>query len=728
MKIMNPANVGHYLRILRHLVPALRSFVVQAVDGRVLASSGGTAAPILRACLDALVARLLRSPSDSHCGVRLLRENELTYVLILRDTVGTPLGLLALVSDSSTVRSDTPSIEAIAQTTAAVVSLLVRELEMGVPAPIPEIAAAQGAERQLQRAIEQIQTADHRGFDRPEALLVAVKGLFGCDVAMLFMPACGVERLVGCVSAGAAGAEQLRRLVKRHLHACVRHSGKTKTFNQRRESSDTALVPFRVLCAPLKRRDVIVGVIAIANPLRAPPFDPRDSQLLEELTPTLHGIVGASYDADTGLLTRQAFEEEAANRLAEDGLLPRCVVYCDVGCSEAIDAMRGLPGGDDAVRAAARVWHHALFPGGVLISRLSGDRFAALLENCTVDQARVWAERVRVALAETRQTNASLGISRVTADQTLNSALTAAGIACKAANLQGRNRVELFDDIDSPAMQRHTDRRVSRDAVDALDVSRLRLYAQPLVSFADPGQPTHYEILVGTNDDRGSGVAPNQSMPVATPSHLRTCLDKWVLTQAVAQLNRNRAAFQTERTVFWVNLSSQSLADPEFAHFAYEAVRDSEVASGSIAFGITESAAIGNLHAAQRFIARLMELECRFALDEFGSGLASLKLLNDLQVSMLKIDGCFIRDVSHDPRLDSVVRTVLQVARELGLETVAKCIESPAAANHVAALGVTFGQGCELGQPEPLKEVLEALCCRPRNLWQRLRASVPDLR
>jgi diguanylate cyclase (GGDEF)-like protein len=474
---------------------------------------------------------------------------------------------------------------------------------------------------------------------------------------------------------------------------------------------------------PLKRHDLIVGVIAIANPLRAPAFDPRDSILLEQLAPTLYGIVGANYDEDTGLLTRQAFEEEVADRLAEDSLQPRCIVYGDVDCLHAINDMGGLSRGDDAVRAAAQVWHHALLPGGLLISRLSGDRFAALLENCTLNQARVWAEGVRVAIAEIRLASggaalsmtASFGISRLTADQTLNCALTAAGIACKAAKDRGRNRVELFDDIDATVKQRRNDMRVFRDLVDALDVGRFRLFAQPLVPFADSAQPTHYEILVGMNDDRGSIVASNKFMPIAIRHHLRTRLDKWVLTQAVAQLNRNRAALQNHQTVFWINLSSQSLVHAEFAHFAYDAVRDSELASGSIAFEITENAAIDNLHAAQRFVSRLMGLECRLALDEFGTGLSSLKLLNDLQVSMLKIDGRFIRDVSHDPRLDSVVRAVLQVAAELGLDTAAECIESRAAANHVAALGVSFGQGCELGRPEPLNEVLEALPCRPRR-------------
>ncbi len=732
MKLMNSAHIGHYLRIFRHLVPDLRSFVVQAMDGRVLATGGGTAAPVVRACLDALGVRLVRSPADPPRGLRLVSQHELTYVLVLRDTAGTPLGLLALVSDSLGVTPDTPPVEAIARRTGAVVSLLARELELAVPLLMAETAAAHCAEQRLQRAVEQTQTADPGGFERPEALLGSIKALFGCAVAMLYMPACGTERLVGCVPAAAAGAEQLRRLVTRHLYASVRRSGATTMFNKRRECSDTALVPFRVVCVPLKRRDLIVGVIAIANPLHAPPFHDRDCELLEALAPTLYKILGAGYDEDTGLLTRRAFEEEAAKRLADDLLLPRCIVYADVDCLPGMHDSRSARG-NQAIRAAAEVWHDALLPGDVLICRLAGDRFAALLENCTLDQARLWAERVRAALAEMRLASggaalamdASFGVARLTPDQTLHPALTAARIACRAAKDRDRHRVELFDDIDAPRVQRH-DMRFLRDA-DALDMSRFCLFAQPLVPLAGAGREAHYEILIGKNDDRGN-LAPNNFVPVAIRQHLRVRLDKWILTQAIAQLNRHRPTLQTQGTVFWINLSPQSVAQSDFAHFAYDAVRDSVLANGSIAFEMTENAAIGNLHAARRLISRLTELECRFGLDEFGTGLSPLKSLVDLRVSMLKIDGRFVRDVAHEPRLDTVVQAVLQVAHELRLDAAADCIESRAAANHLAALGIAFGQGSELGRPQPLREVLGALSSRRQNPWQRLRASVPEPR
>jgi hypothetical protein len=151
---MSPTNCSHYLQILRRLVPSARSFVVQAIDGSVLAS-GGTAAPLVYARLPSLIAQF-GSSSDPPLRWRLVREDEPTYLLIVRDAAGNALGLLALVCDSVAVPADIPSIEFIATSTAAIVSLLVRELEMPITVT-PDLEADDSGEPQFQRAQWQTQ-------------------------------------------------------------------------------------------------------------------------------------------------------------------------------------------------------------------------------------------------------------------------------------------------------------------------------------------------------------------------------------------------------------------------------------------------------------------------------------------------------------------------------------------------------------------------------------------
>ena len=245
-----------------------------------------------------------------------------------------------------------------------------------------------------------------------------------------------------------------------------------------------------------------------------------------------------------------------------------------------------------------------------------------------------------------------------------------------------------------------------RDLVDALDSDRFTLFAQPLRALANPTLPTHYEILVRMLDSTGGIIAPEKFFSAATRYQLLSRLDQWVVTRTLAELRPVAAELRARGAMFWINLSGQSLAQAEFADFARSAVRDAGLPAGSIGFEITENAAIGNLEPAQRFMSRLRELGCSFALDDFGTGLSSLKYLKDLKVSMLKIDGSFIRDLLRDPRSDSLVRAVLRVAGELHLETTAECIETPEVAHHLSAIGVTYGQGFELGRPAPLKDVL----------------------
>src|SRR5690606_25395541 len=108
-------------------------------------------------------------------------------------------------------------------------------------------------------------------------------------------------------------------------------------------------------------------------------------------------------------------------------------------------------------------------------------------------------------------------------------------------------------------------------------------------------------------------------------------------------------------------------------------------------------AAISDIAAARRFIERVGALGTHFALDDFGTGFSSLAYLKSLPVSALKIDGSFVRDLLTDARSEGVIRAVLQIASQLGLETVAEYVETTAIADRLRSLGVTYGQGYAFG-------------------------------
>jgi EAL domain-containing protein (putative c-di-GMP-specific phosphodiesterase class I) len=179
-----------------------------------------------------------------------------------------------------------------------------------------------------------------------------------------------------------------------------------------------------------------------------------------------------------------------------------------------------------------------------------------------------------------------------------------------------------------------------------------------------------------------------------------------VLEEAVRQLRPHAALLAERPVVFTINLSGQSLSDPEFPHFLVDLVRNSGVNPRVFCFEITESAAIANLTKAEDLMRRLRAMGCEFALDDFGTGLSSLAYLRSLPVDMLKIDGSFVRDILKDPRAESMVQAIAHLSRSMNLVTVAEYVETDEIRLRVATLGVDYGQGFAIARPVPLSETV----------------------
>jgi len=126
-------------------------------------------------------------------------------------------------------------------------------------------------------------------------------------------------------------------------------------------------------------------------------------------------------------------------------------------------------------------------------------------------------------------------------------------------------------------------------------------------------------------------------------------------------------------------------------------------------FELTENATILNLSRAEVVMRRLRRMGCEVALDDFGTGLCSLSYLRQLPVTMLKIDGSFVRDVIRDPRADSMVQVIAQLARTMSLDTVAEYVETEEIRERIAAHGVDYAQGYAVGRAEPFDELLRRM-------------------
>ena len=281
--------------------------------------------------------------------------------------------------------------------------------------------------------------------------------------------------------------------------------------------------------------------------------------------------------------------------------------------------------------------------------------------------------------------------------------LVNADLAMYDAKEAGRDQLSAYDAPEQPATR--TEARISwADMIrDALAEDRFVLHAQPIVDLAT-GEATQYELLLRMRGADGELIGPAAFLPVAERFDLMAAIDKWVVTRAIRMVGAERRRGR-ELTVE-VNISGRSAGDPELLALIESELRTSDVCPSQIIFEITETIAVSNIPRAQHFAARLADLGCRFALDDFGAGFGSFYYLKHLPFDYLKIDGEFVRHSAADPTDQLVIQAVVDIARGLGKRTVAEHVGDAETAELLHRMGVDHAQGFHLGKPAPLGDWL----------------------
>jgi diguanylate cyclase (GGDEF)-like protein len=539
-------------------------------------------------------------------------------------------------------------------------------------------------------------------------------GALHCQAAFIYLPTLGLAEAHQTGMLQPAEMDRALELLRTHLWPTTDKRRRPIMLNRFRVTEDGPVEPFRIACVPIHRRGVVRGVLAVVNLRGERRFEERDRLHLERLAIIAARLADSWFDAGTGLLTRQAFEDRVGRQRASYSHRARCLVYANVDRFHVVNDAVGMDAGDGVLRSIARCLASSALPEHGFVGRLSGDRFVAFLENTTMNGARAWAERVQQAVRAMPlpegcgglPLTVSFGIAPVSEGAPHSRALADAELACKAAKDRGRARIELYADADLSMVRRHDDLRVFRLLQDALAGERFRLYSQPIDPLRRPDAPREYEILLRMVAPDGQIVPPGEFLSAAQRYQVLDKLDDWVMLQAVDEIAKHGRRAFPRGTRFWINVSGQSLGDEGFADRAFSLVRRHRLRPGMLGFEITENAAVANLAMARRFIEKLRDVGCDVKLDDFGTGLSSLSYLKELPVSGLKIDGSFVRGVLEDSRSRSVVTAVLGMARELDMETTAECVESQEVADQLAAMGVTYAQGYLYGKPRPLAELI----------------------
>jgi EAL domain-containing protein (putative c-di-GMP-specific phosphodiesterase class I) len=202
-------------------------------------------------------------------------------------------------------------------------------------------------------------------------------------------------------------------------------------------------------------------------------------------------------------------------------------------------------------------------------------------------------------------------------------------------------------------------------------------------------------------DESGKSIPPASFLGSAERYQLMSHIDRWVVQRALTAISGGTPHLPNGRSCS-INLSAQSLGDEDFLEFVVDVFDHTGVNPEKICFEVREAAVVGQLDHAQRFIDVLHGIGCRFALDNFGSGIGSFSNLKNLSLDYLKIDGMYTRDLEHDGVNREMVAAMVKLARTLDFKVVAEQVEDQGSFEALRTLGVDFVQGFVVERPRPL--------------------------
>jgi diguanylate cyclase (GGDEF)-like protein/PAS domain S-box-containing protein len=456
-----------------------------------------------------------------------------------------------------------------------------------------------------------------------------------------------------------------------------------------------------------------------ASPIRGPDGQVAGCVVIFHDVSELRGLARemsyqASHDALTGLVNRAEFERrlEAALDSARGEGVGHVVCYLDLDRFKLVNDTGGHIAGDNLLREIAALLKQRVRDSDT-VARVGGDEFAMLLAGCPLDKARQIAEDVCQAVAGHQfawqdsvfDVGVSVGLVEVGKDSgSAESVLSAADSACYIAKQQGRGRTHVYSTRDEVTARERGEIQWLQRLQRALKENGFELYVQPIVAMGRNRSGPAAEVLLRMRDESGSVILPVHFLASAERYQLMSHIDRWVVQTTLAAIAGGAPHLPAGRTCN-INLSAQTLGDDDFLEFVVDVLDHTGVSPDRICFEVRESAVVSQLDQAQRFINVLHGIGCRFALDNFGSGIGSFANLKNLSLDYLKIDGTYTRNLDTDGVNREMVAAMVKLARTLDFQVVAEQVEDQSSFEALRALGVDFVQGFAVEKPRPLQAV-----------------------
>ncbi len=333
--------------------------------------------------------------------------------------------------------------------------------------------------------------------------------------------------------------------------------------------------------------------------------------------------------------------------------------------------------------------------GGDVLGRFSGNKFGVILKNCTIDETNVAAERFLAAIRDdvvptnSGPVSVTASIGAVSLPRHAHSAEEAVNRAQEALDISKRRRFGSLS-VWRPNVERDAQRRVNirvtDEIVTALNERRIVVAFEPVVD-AHSRHASFYECLVRMEQNDGRLLLAPDIVPVAEKLGLIRLVDHRVLELVVSEL---AASPDVQLSL---NISPDTTTDPDWWASIESLMRAHPGAAERLTVEITETVAIQDLDNLRGFVARLKNFGSRIAIDDFGAGYTSFRNLRKLGVDIVKIDGAFVQNLARSADDRAFVQTMIDLARRLGIKTVAEWVQDEASASMLGDWGCDYIQG-----------------------------------
>lgn len=423
----------------------------------------------------------------------------------------------------------------------------------------------------------------------------------------------------------------------------------------------------------------------------------------------------ANNDPLTKVLNRRGIEKALdVAMLSASEELPLALAYVDLDRFKLINDLFGHSAGDEVLQqVCARV--RALLSAPMSLGRMGGDEFMIVMPNTPLASARILCQELITSIGQKPykvgsrafHVRGSIGLIEIAAGTTTKDAVSTADRACHEAKSGHNNGLMVFGKGASVFLEHEAELKLVDQLSAHTDIGGLFLEMQPIMSLTQPYSSLNFEVLLRMRDTQGQRIPTDRLISAGERSGRMGVIDRWVLTTTLAWLSDHQ--HHLEHTQFvCLNLSGASLNDERFTHDVFALLEKHLDVAHHLCLEITESVALHDLQNTRRFIDRVRYYGARVALDDFGAGYTSFSYLKDLPSDLLKIDGSFIVNMNQHPANVAIVEAIVNLARNLGMKTVAEWAEDCATVQTLADLGVDYVQGFAVAHPLSPDRLLQA--------------------